>query len=102
MWGWWGVVASCPWGPVTAYAYRRGYDGHKDGRKARKYIVACHLPRAPSYGDMRTWVEGSQMRGDRTLAGTSNLLGYKEYTQQDLSITTLNTRLTKLAIPEEN
>ena len=29
------------------------------------YIVACHLPRAPSYGGMKTWVEGSQMRGDR-------------------------------------
>ena len=28
------------------------------------YIVACHLPGAPSYGGVRTWVEGSQMRGD--------------------------------------
>ncbi len=26
------------------------------------YIVACHLPRAPSYGGVRTWVEGFQMR----------------------------------------
>ncbi len=34
---------------------------------------------------MRTWVEGSQMRGDHALAGASNQLGYKEYTQQDLS-----------------
>ncbi len=25
------------------------------------------------------------MRGDRALAGASNLLGYQEYTQQDLS-----------------
>ncbi len=32
------------------------------------YIVACHLPRAPSYGGVRTWVEGSQMHGDRALA----------------------------------
>ena len=34
---------------------------------------------APSYGGVRTWVEGSQTRGDRALAGASNLLGYKEY-----------------------
>ena len=45
----------------------------------KKYIVACHLPRAPSYGGVRTWVEGSQMRGNRAWAGASNLLGYKEY-----------------------
>ncbi len=43
----------------------------------RKYIVTCHLPRAPSYGGVRTWVEGSQMRGGHALAGASNLLGYK-------------------------
>ncbi len=49
-------------------------------------IVACHLPRAPSYAGVRTWVEGSQMCENRALAGASNLLGYKEYTQQDLSI----------------
>ncbi len=49
----------------------------------RVYIVTCHLPRAPSYGGVRTWVEGSQMRGDRALVGASNLLGYKEYIQQD-------------------
>ncbi len=42
------------------------------------YIVTCHIPTAPSYGGMRTWVEGSQMRGDRALARASNLLGYKE------------------------
>ena len=47
------------------------------------YIVVCHIPRAPSYGGVRTWVEGSQMSGDRALVGASNLLGYKEYTQQD-------------------
>ncbi len=28
-----------------------------------EYIVACHLPRVPNYGGVRTWVEGSQMRG---------------------------------------
>ena len=50
----------------------------------RIHIVACHLPGAPSYGVVRTWVEGSQMRGNRALAEASNLLGYKEYTQQDL------------------
>ncbi len=52
------------------------------------YIVTCHLPRAPSYGGVRTWVEGSQMRGDRALARASNLLGYNEYAQQDLSTKT--------------
>ncbi len=46
------------------------------------YIVACHLPRAPSYCGVRTWVEGSHMRVDRALAGASNLLGYKENYQQ--------------------
>ncbi len=55
------------------------------------YIVACHLPRAPSYGGVRTWVEGSQMRRDRALARASNLLGYKEYTQQDLKDTSFLT-----------
>ena len=49
-------------------------------------IVACHLPRAPSYGGVRTWVEGSQMRGDRALARASNLLGYKEYMPYELPI----------------
>ena len=38
-----------------------------------EHIVACHLPRAPSYGGARTWVEGSQMRGDRALAGAIKL-----------------------------
>ncbi len=42
------------------------------------YIVSCHLPRAPSYGGVRTWVEGSQIRGDRALARASNL----QYKQQ--------------------
>ena len=28
-----------------------------------EYIVACHLSGAPSYGGVRTWVEGSQTRG---------------------------------------
>ncbi len=28
-------------------------------------IVACNLPRAPSYGGVRTWVEGSQMHWNR-------------------------------------
>ncbi len=36
------------------------------------------------------------MRGCRALAGASNLLGYKEYTQQDL---VLNTRLTDYLFP---
>ena len=49
-------------------------------------IVACHLPRALSYGGVRTWVEGSQMRENRALAGASNLLGYKEYTQKGLNL----------------
>ena len=48
------------------------------------YIVVCHLPRAPSYGGVRTWVEGSQIRGGRALAGASNLMGYQEYIQQDV------------------
>ena len=34
------------------------------------------FPGAPSYGGVSTWVEGSQKRGDRTLAEASNLLGY--------------------------
>ncbi len=33
------------------------------------------FPGAPSYGGVRTWVEGSQVRE------ASNHLGYKEYTQ---------------------
>ncbi len=33
-----------------------------------KHIVACHLPGTPSYGGVRTWVEGSQTRGDPALA----------------------------------
>ncbi len=49
------------------------------------YIVVCHLPRAPSYGGVRTWVEGSQMRRDRALVGDSNL---------KLPTIMLNTRLT--------
>ena len=60
-------------------------------------IVACHLPGAPSYGGVRTWVEGSQMRGDRALARASNLPGYKEYTQ--LPITVLYTLLTDYLFP---
>ena len=40
---------------------------------------------APRYGGVRTWVEGSQAHGNRTLAEASNLLSYKENTQQDLS-----------------
>ena len=36
-------------------------------------------PGAPSYGGVRTWVEGSQARGNRALAEASNLLGWKEY-----------------------
>ncbi len=35
------------------------------------HIVACHLPRAPSYSGVRTSVEGSQMLGDRALAVAS-------------------------------
>ena len=49
---------------------------------------------APSYGGMRTWVEGSQAGGNRTLAEASNLLGFKEYAQQDFiqsGLPTLNT-----------
>ncbi len=46
------------------------------------------FPRAPSYGGVRTWVEGSQMCGDRALAEASNLLGYKEYTKQDFGTNT--------------
>ena len=41
--------------------------------------ILCHLPRAQSYSGVRTWVEGSQMRGDRALAKASNLLGYKTH-----------------------
>ncbi len=59
------------------------------------YIVACHLPRAPSYGGVRTWVEGSQMRGDRALVGASNLLGYKhQYGLNNDKITSKNTEYT--------
>ncbi len=35
--------------------------------------------RAPSYGGVRTWVEGSQARDSRALAEASKLLGYKAY-----------------------
>ena len=56
--------------------------------KKNIYIVSCHLPRAPGYGGVRTCVEGSQMRENHALARASNLLGYKEYTQQDLSTNT--------------
>ncbi len=52
------------------------------------YIVACHLPRAPSYGGVRTWVEGSQMRGYRVLAIAI-----------ELPIIALNTRLTDYLFP---
>ena len=31
------------------------------GGISKEYTVACHLPRAPSHGGMRTWVEGSQV-----------------------------------------
>ncbi len=36
-----------------------------------QYIVACHLPRAPSYDGVRTWAEGSQMceRGGTSKGG---------------------------------
>ncbi len=40
--------------PVCAYS-EKCVDGNS--------IVACHLPRAPSYGGVRTWVEGSQIHG---------------------------------------
>ncbi len=40
-------------------------------------IVVCHLPGAPSYGGVRTWVEGSETSRDCALAEASNLLGYK-------------------------
>ncbi len=59
-----------------------------------KYIVACHLPRAPSYNGVRTWVEGSQMHGDRALAGASNLLGYKECDTNSNKITNNNAKHT--------
>ncbi len=49
----------------------------KSPRSDHIYIVACHLPGAPSYGGVRTWVEGSQTCGDRALAEASNLLGCK-------------------------
>ena len=58
------------------------------------YIVACHLHRAPSYSGVRTWVEGSQMRGDCALAGASNLLGYKEYDTNSNKITNNNAKYT--------
>ena len=58
-------------------AKEKAFDAHKMWgveRAKSLYIVACHLPRAPSYGGVRTWVEGSQMREGRALAGASNLL----------------------------
>ena len=42
------------------------------------FIVACHLPGAPGYGGVRTWVEGSQTRGDRALAEASIESHYKK------------------------
>ena len=45
-----------------------------------QYILSCATyPRAPSYGGVRTWVEGSQALGNRALAEASNLLGCKDY-----------------------
>ena len=42
------------------------------------YILSCATyQRAPRYGGERTWVEGSQARGNRMLAEASNLLSYK-------------------------
>ena len=46
-------------------------------------LLHATFPGAPSYSGVRTWVEGSQTRGGRALSEASNLLGYKEYTQQD-------------------
>ncbi len=46
-------------------------------------LLRATSPGLPSYGGVRTWVEGSKRRGNRALARVSNLLGYKEYTQQD-------------------
>ena len=53
--------------------------------KIIKNIVAFHLPRAPSYGGVRTWVGGGLPNARRPRTGWSLQLGYKEYTQQDLS-----------------
>ena len=62
---------------------------HNEAVSLPMYLLSrATFPGAPSYGGVRTWVEGSQMRGDRALAGASNLLGYKECTQQDLSTNT--------------
>ncbi len=53
--------------------------------KSTLYILSrATFPGAPSYGGVRTWVDGSQTRGDRALAEgltrafaeASNLLGY--------------------------
>ncbi len=53
------------------------------------YIVACHLPRAPSYGGVRTWEEGSQMRGDTIQIAMK------------LPTSVLNTHLTDYLFPYE-
>ncbi len=47
-------------------------------------VLSMILSCATSLG-LQVTVEGSQMCGARALAGASNLLGYKEYTQKDLS-----------------
>ena len=46
---------------------------------AHSVLSRATFPGAPSYGGVRTWVEGSQTRGSRTLAEASNLMGYKLY-----------------------
>ncbi len=54
---------------------------------SRMYSHLNIVSRATSLGlqvtVVRTWVEGSQVRWNRALARASNLLGHKEYTQQD-------------------
>ncbi len=48
-------------------------------RSHTNILSRATFPRAPSYGDMRAWVEGSQTRKNRALralAEASNLLGY--------------------------
>ncbi len=57
------------------------------------------FPWAPSYGSVRTWVEGSQTRGDRTLDEASNILGYKEYTQQDFTTNIWDTIRRAIKLP---
>ncbi len=53
--------------------------------KFRYILSRATFPGAPSYGGVWTWVEVSQTRGDHMLAEASNLLGYKEYAQQDFN-----------------